>query len=346
MRYFIINLIFITFVNSSFSQEHSKIFDDISEEVSNSFGSEILANYEIINIWCGSKSDINIQMNFLYNANGEQTELSKEMGYRMTKFIQKKLNSVIIRRFDFSVNSPYDISLPTNEKIEKTKESDFTLTGAYTIHNSGITFSRFTLGHIASGNEIILKSQTVNTTQQKLLEEYDKKLLLSNPFNLLMEFNKENVILKNSLLTLNTEEEKKTQIAGIGDVYNTEYDTNYNFEIELAQDAYIYAFLYDPYDTNNNFIWYIDNQNILFNEGKYSNFYTTGIIFTNTGKTGEYSFVKFIVTKNKINIENYYIKKYIDGYEAIIIDKAGCQKLLDDIKTLDNIQTKTIILTF
>ncbi|MBN2894061.1 MAG: hypothetical protein JXL97_19480 [Bacteroidales bacterium] len=342
----ILLLAFFSLNINLFSQEQSKVLDEISSEFSNFFANEILIKNKDIKKACNNKDTVLIHVNFLYNSNGEQTNLSKELGYRITKYLQKDLNNVILRQVFYKLSSPYDIEMPTNEEIEKTKQNDYTLTGEYSLNKSGISLSKFTMSHIHSQAEFIFKDYQVKTNSISILEELDGSSITADPFKNLMEFKKDNVILKSVNLTKNKTEESSTEIDGIGQVYKTKYDVDYNIKLELSKNAYIYALFYDPGDTEHKFLWAIENDNTEFKKGTYEDFFAYNLNFYETVEAGQYSFVKIIISKDKIDIDKYYTKKFIDGYETTIIQADECIQLIDDIKTLSDIQTKTIILTF
>lgn len=343
------NLLFLISISTSivaFGQKNSNLLDQISSDFSDNLSDQILIKNTSIRKTCNKKDNINIHVNFLYNSDGIQTNLSKELGYRLTNYLQKDLNDVIIRQVYYKLCSPYDIDMPTNEEIEKTKKNDFTLTGQYIIGRNNIKFSKFTLSHITSNIEYKFEDFTVEVSNVAPLEKLDNNNLIENPLKNLMEFKKENVLVESINLTKSNLEETSTEIDGIGTVYKTQYNTDYNIKLNLAQNSYIYAFFFDPGDKEHEFLWAIENQNTIFKSGEYINFLEYNLNFYETLESGKYSYIKFIFTKEKIDINKYYTKKFIDNYETTIVEKEQCKQLINDIKKLEDVQTKTIILTF
>lgn len=329
-----------------FAQKNSEIFDDISYEFSDYLADRILEKGKDIQKNTDDKRTISIQVDYLYNSKGQQTQLSQELGYRIANYLQKELNNVVISRHSFKVNSPYDFDIPTDKKITSTLKQDYTLTGQYVILNNKISFTKFTLTHINSGIIYNFSDKYVFTNNHKILKEYDLKPLQPNFFKQLMDIKKDNTLLKSIHLTTNKNNVKSTIIDGIGQVYETKFDTDYNFTMNLDKDAYIYAFFYDPGDSNNPFIWVIDENNTQYKKGIYEDFLSQNLNFYKTAKSGKYNYVKLIISENKIDIEKYYTKKFIEGDESVIIENTECEQLINNLSSLNNIQTQTIILTF
>ena len=348
MKKAILFLLLILSFTSFFAQQNSQIFDDISFEFSDYLSDEILKiQIEVANNIDGGNTEvISIQVDFLYNQNGQQTELSKELGYRLSNYLEQELNNVSITRHLFKVNSPYDFDLPTDEKIILTKQKDYTLTGQYTILDDKIVFSKFIISHLNSPAVFRFSDKSIVNNSAEMLKKYDTTPLQPNFFKQLMDLKKDNTLLKSINLTKNEIAEKNTYIDGIGKVFEAQYNIDYNFNIELNNDAYIYVFFYDPGDSKNNFIWAITEKNIQYKKGFYKIFLSADMYFTETIKSGKYNFLKIIVSEQKINIEEYYTKKFIDGYETVMLQNQECKQLINDIQTLNNIQTETIILTF
>ena len=343
-------LIFVLILSSIsfFAQQNSQIFDNISCNFSDYLANEILRIQIDIakKIEGGNTETISIQVDYLYNENGQQTELSKELGYRITNYLEQQLNNVSLKRHNFKVNSPYDFDLPTDEKITLTKQKEYTLTGQYTILNDKINFSKFKITHINSGTVFHFEDKPIDCNSFEILKEYDNTPLQPNFYQQLMDIKKDNVILKSAYLTKNENEENHIFLDGIGQVYQTNFDVDYNLKIELNKNAYVYVFFYDPGDSENNFIWFIAEKNILYKKGIYKDFLLYDMNFYETPESSKYNYMKLIISEEKINIEEYYTQKYIDGYESIILQNQECKQLINNIKTLNNIQTETIILTF
>ncbi len=186
------------------------------------------------------------------------------------------------------------------------------------------------------------KKKFIQVNNINVLREYDRQSLnyLENFINL----KKDNLILKSAYLSENQQVMPSVNIEGVGEVYDVNFDIDYNIKIDLAKDAYVYAFFYDPLDEKYPYLWYLENPNKIIKAGTYNDYLESNVSFYDTGNKGQYSFIKLIVSTEKLNIEKYLTKKYIEGYESVIITLEDCKKLTDEIKVKNNIQTKNLIL--
>lgn len=340
----ILGIILLTGI-SLFSQPENKILDEISEEFSTHLSNVVFRKNNQIYNKTGKKAVILIQVENIYNSNGQITNLSKELSYRVAYDVQKKLNSTQFKVNDFKITSPYDYT-NTRSRIDSSQLYDYALVGQYFINNDDITLNRFRLSHIHSDYEVTFPDFVYLLDTVEHVRKYDSVLNSSTALQQLIDLKRDNTLIKDISLTSNQTDIPSVDIQGVGKVYKADYDIEYNLRIDIKTPVYIYAFFYDPLDEDYPFIWAIENQNIQFSKGKYDDFWSLPIAFYDTGKSAPYSYVKIIASTTKIDIDKYYTKKFLDGYEAVILEKDNCEQLISHINQFPEIQTFNLILTF
>ncbi len=340
-------LLTIFFINNSFAQSESEILDNIAKT---------FAKEAYITIWESNpevqqatkyRDTVYVIVNFLYNDKGQQTKLSSELGYRIANYLNIELD-LRIKKITYVINSPYDFDIPSEEKLSKYKTNDFTFTGQYIIGENEIKLTKFQMKQI-NGNYIIpIKDQKIKEPQVNLITKYDKIILNPDIYSQFFDFKKDNTFVKSINITHNKVSVPQIKIDGIGQVYTLKYDNDYNIGVELAKNSYLYFFFYDENDQEYPFIWAIENKNVEIKKGTYTDFldYNLNFFQTNQSEKGAYKKIKIIATKDKINIDKFYTRKFIDKEEAVFVDEKGCSQLLDQIKLLTDIQTINLILTF
>ncbi|MBN2663746.1 MAG: hypothetical protein JXR68_08865 [Bacteroidales bacterium] len=330
---------------SIFAQPAKRILDEISAEFSVHLSNEVFKkNVKIYNT-AGKKPLILFQVENIYNSNGQITELSKELSYRLAYDLQAKLNSTAFSTNDYTVTSPYDFAT-TRQRLDSTQMFDYTLVGQYVIGNDEIVLNKFRLCHIHSDFEVTFPDFVYLLDTVEHVRKYDTLLHSASALQQLVDLNKDNVLISEASLSYVQSDVPSVDIQGVGQVYKVEYDKEYNLRLQLKKPVYIYAFFYDPLDENYPFIWAIENQNVKFSKGNYNDFWTQPIAFYQTGQAAPYSYVKVIASSQKIDIDKYYTRKFIDGYEAVILENDNCEILLDHLSKLSDIQTINLILTF
>lgn len=334
---FLITLIFIPVF--SFTQNQDLLLDSISEKFSKQLSKEIFKKFSFLN---STTDSLSINITLLYNQAGEQTQLSKQLGYRIDDYLQNCLNKQIIKKYFYKVSSVYKI----NQNFDQIKKYDYTLTGKYTITNNGISFTKLRMNKTKASRKIVYDDISISVPNVSILNQLNAQALEKDYFESLMNLNRENTIVKSASLVSNQTPVRVTNIDGVGQVYNCTYNTHYNFNVELAEDAYIYAVFYDPGDKQYHFLWAIDNPNIKHRTGVIKNILQDDFYFYPTKQKAVYNYIKIIASKQRIDIDKYYTKKFIDGKESTIIDKKECKKLLEDLKNMNDIQTINLILTF
>ena len=340
-------LVFFTILCiQAYTQDEMVLISGISDQFSLELAKEFDIKRTDISGVVKGKEQVKIQIIKIYNSDGQQTELSKKFGSNISSSLQKYLNSVRYKKIKYLVHSPFDYTLQTGTKINSTKKNDFTLSGQYILKKDYVFFTKFKLKSINSSDEFIFKDITVKHNNFSILKKNDSLLLEPNFLDQFMDLEKENILVKNIELTQKKSIVPSLVIDGIGQVYETKFDTDYNFKIELFHDAYIYAFFYDPEDKEHPFMWYIANPNIKFKAGTYENFLSDEFNFYETPQSNKYNNIKFVFSETKIDIDKFLTKKFIDGYETTLLENDNCNKLFNLLVSKKNIQTKTIILTF
>lgn len=328
-----------------FAQSANRILDEISSEFSaHLFDVIYKKNVKIYNT-AGKKPLILFQVENIYNSSGQITELSKELSYRLAYDLQTKLNSTPFSTNDYTVTSPYDFAT-TRQRLDSTQMLDYTLVGQYVIDDDEIILNKFRLSHIHSDFEVTFPDFEYPLDSVEYIKNYDTLLLSVSALQQLIDLKKDNVFVSQASLTYLQSDIPSVDIQGVGQVYKVGYDKEYNLRLQLKKPAYIYAFFYDPLDEDYPFIWAIENQNVKFSKGNYDDFWTQPIAFYSTGKSAPYSYVKIIASSQKIDVNKYYTRKFIDGYNSVILENDNCEILLDELSKLSDIQTINLVLTF
>ncbi len=123
----------------------------------------------------------------------------------------------------------------------------------------------------------------------------------------------------------------------------------YNIAIELQEDAYVYAFFFDPSDTENPLIYmlfpYAENQNTFLSKGEHS--IPPGYTFTPEPPGDEEQvFFQIFVSKTKIPIK-FTNKEDDEGYIQAVFSETDCELFLKQLNKMDKskIYTKQVVYT-
>ncbi len=331
-------------VTNLFSQSADSLLDVISGQAAKQLANDVFRKNMEIYTTTGKKPIILIQVENIYNSAGQVTDLSKELCTRIAYDFQNELNGTQFSTNNFTITSPYDFT-STRHQIDSVQNYDYTLTGKYTLSGNKLILNMFRLQHIHSNYQLTFKDFKYSDASLKVLKSLDTSKT-SDAFQQFIDLQKENTLINNVTLTKNKNDAISIDIQGIGKVYKPLFDIEYNAKIDVKKPVYIYAFFYDPLDSKYPFIWAIENQNIQFRKGIYEDFWSQPIAFFNSGQAAQYSYIKIIASSQKIDIDKYYTRKFIEGYESVILEQDNCQTLLNDLQQLPNIQTVNLVLTF
>ncbi len=327
------------------AQPQNKILDEISKEFSTHLTKTIFEKRKKIYRKAGEKNFTNILVENIYNSNGQITQLSEKMSPKIAFDIQDDLNNTDFQNTNYKITSPYDY-IKTKQKIDSIDNYDYSLIGQYYFDEDDIVFTKFKLCHIKTDFEITFPDFVYLLDTPEFVKKFDTLPKKADYYQKFIELFKDNIFIKEAVLTKENIKVNSNHIERIGQVYKVDYDVAYNIKLNLKEPAYIYSFFYDPIDQKHDFIWYIDNNNIKFQAEKYHNFWNAPIAFSNSGNSAQYCYLKIIATSKKINIKNFYTKKYINGYKSVIIDRDNSKKLIDKLNNLDNVQTINLVITF
>ncbi len=336
---------FQLFFISIYAQNFEEDINLISENLAKKLCTEILNKRDEIKKWTGASENVSINLNYIENFQGEQTKLSDELGKLIAHNLSVEFNKSIIKLADLTTT--YGNNFTKYENIENIKKSDFTLSGRYSYAQNKIVFSMFKLEHLKTANRIDFKRVVIKNKNIDSLKKYYEKNIVKNPFEEFMNVQKQTSFVKNIEFTKDKIPTPKVHIAGTGDVFEINYKITYNIGLVLKQNTYIYAFFYDPLDKQNDFIRIIPFDEKKYSAGKYNDILPFDLEFYPTQNTQEYCYIKFIFSKNRINIKSYQSEVYdSENEKSIIINKNNCSKITEQLKNLKNVQTKTIVLTF
>jgi len=338
-------IVLFSFSISIFAQPANRILDEISQEFATHLADVVFKKNRKIYTVAGQKPQVLIQVENIYNSKGQITELSQELSYRVAYDFQNYLNSTQFSTNHFTVTSPYDYA-STRGRIDSTQNFDYTLVGQYVVNDDDIVLNRFRLCHIHSDFELTFPDFIYILDTAEHVRKYDTVLNSATALQQLIDLKRDNILIKNISLTNNQTDVLSVDIQGVGQVYNVDYDLEYNLRLNLKKNSYIYAFFYDPLDEDYPYIWAIENQNVEFRKGNYDDFWSSPIAFYQTGQAAPYSYVKIIASSEKIDISKYYTKKFIDGYESVILENDNCELLLRKLTQIQDIQTANLVLTF
>ncbi len=330
MKYLIFSILFLSSLFLK-SQSIDSIASVFSKRISNEFLTKL--KYE-------NKTKFKIKFTALYNENGNQTQLSDKLGFNIGKYLQKDLNDVIIRKFYFNINTSYSLNNQTLAEIQK---YDYTLTGFYKLTNNSIIFSKFTLTEIANNKKIVFNDYKIKLNNTSQLKQLDSLSL--EDYNTLLSLERTYNFTRNIRLSENGNKLTPRNYDGIGDVYEVDFDTDYNLNFSLEKDCYIYAFFYDPQDEDYHYPLVIEHPEKIYTKGEYKNFLEYPMYFVNTGSGGDFFYIKIFFTDTKIDTKQIYSTKIIDGAESTVLTQNGCNRFINIINNIDNVQTETLILT-
>ena len=346
--------IFSLFAQISFSQNADLILKNAAKDLGLKLKKDINNNEDNIKQNIEYQDTINIQLALFPNLSGETTELSEKLSIELSFALQKELNNSTYKRANYYVytKAPSLNNTKINEAIQEIPEYDYYLSGQYILSGNALQICHLLLipnSKYSSAAEISLNDHETKNESFGTLAEMDSKLISTAIFQRFINFQKKGLLLKTAKIAQNETNLPSFQVPNLGMVYNVKYDTEYNINIELTVDAYVYVFHYDPYDMKYNFIWLIqpwdDSEEILLKKGNHKKLLKYPFTYTNTGNDTKYQYVKIIISKEKILLSKYVIRSYIDGYETPHIVESGCKLLIEYLQT-NKVQTKTIITKF
>lgn len=322
------------------------LVDSVAEKIAYYFSEEMLINKFDQVLKNSNKQPITIEVEKIYNNNGQVTVLSQKLSATIAHFLSKELNASPFRRTSFIVQSPYDFT-NTSQKINNSANFDYALNGTYLLSDNAIVLSQCKLTKIdnAMPFEIAFDENKIPVFDIQKLKYLDKVDNKTSVFQQFIEFNRNNVYLSDAGLLQNSQ---KMPLVDFGNqkAYLADFDVEYNMFINIKQSAHIYAFFYDPDDIENPYLWYIENTDDAFQPNDYINFYDAPFAFTRTNNPNSLTYIKIIATKDKLDINKYLTRKTIIGYESVVVESSNCQKLLTLLYSNISIQTYDLVLSF
>jgi len=330
------------------SQNVNLVYDDLSSKFSQKLANELLLNISKIK-QVANKDTVLVQISKIDNIDGQQTKNSHELGYRITHYLQKSLNSTTFSHIFFSFSSPYSQNQSPSSPQYFSADYDFFITGEYFFDDTNIYFSKFKMSHFHSPFVHSFDDYNFYNDSIDLIKNYDEDYFVEDDFERFIDFTKNSDIINDVILTYQDVEVKSSLIDRLGKVYNINYDTDYDISVELTQNAYLYIFYFDPGDLQHHYIQVItpknSTQNIILNNGINQAILPSYLFFTQSAQSADYHYIKMIFSKNKLNILKYYEKDTNIGDNFYYINQTNTQELINLLTILDDIQTFTFLLT-
>ena len=259
------------------------------------FAEQILITY---NQFFLKQTNIGINVDIVYNTNGQKTMLSEKLSTYIAQNLNKWLNKNNFIQTKFNVFSPFD-QTKLYQKIEATTDFDYSLTGTYIldINQKQISLAKFKLIPTKNQALTVLALETF-IAKTNLIQELSK-LDIADPnssiFQEFLDFNKENTFIQKADIVTNS---KSVTLIDFGSqkAFAANYDMPYNMFLNIRKSAYIYTFFYDPNDVKNPYIWYIEQENTLYEPKAYNNFFSEDFLFFKTTENQTLNYIKIMAT--------------------------------------------------
>lgn len=330
------------------AQNLGVVYDDVTSKFSIKLAEELFNQTNDIKR-VANKDTVLVQISKIDNIDGQQTKNSYELGYRISHYLQKSLNTTQFVNVFFLISSPYtqnhSPSLPQNIS----NDYDFFITGEYFFDADNIHFSKFKMSHFNSNYAYSFNDYNFQNDSLDYIKQIETDLYVKDNFERFVDITKTSNIIENITLTNNGTEVNSSFIDRIGKVYNINYDTDYDVSVSLKKKAFLYVFYFDPGDAQHHYLQVISpknsGQNVQLNKGLNDAVLPSYLFFTKTSQSAEYHYVKFVVSEQKLDILKFYQNDPNIAADFYYIDDANSEKLINLINILDGIETFTFLLT-
>lgn len=330
------------------AQNAGVVYDDVTSKFCDKLAEELFFQTDDIKR-VANKDTVLVQISKIDNIDGQQTQNSYELGYRISHYLQKSLNTTKFVNVFFSVSSPYTTNHSPSLPQNISNDYDFFITGEYFFDADNIHFSKFKMSHFNSNYAYSFNDYNFQNDSLDNIKQVDTILYVKDNFERFIDISKSSNLIENLILINNGHEVNSSFIDRIGKVYNINYDVDYDVSVSLKKKAFLYVFYFDPGDAQHHYLQVISpknaGQNIQLNKGFNDAVLPSYLFFTKTSQSAEYHYVKFIVSEQKLDIFKFYQNDPNIAADFYYTDDANTEKFINLINILDGIETFTFLLT-
>ena len=356
------------FINFAIMKKITLLILFLSIFICNTFSQEIIekltekSSKEIIKVIKKLPADSKITITFFSYEDNFSDTTKTYLGIKISKYLSQNINLQIKKQnLTYKILFPDDIDGELYDKMKagfimpdnisskdfwndflKNNQSDFYITGKYQLNNE--------IDNIKLINVKIIPNKLGNYQTHSILSVKDTELKIKNieSKNYIKELNQ-------PISNLNKAFWELIHWQGFGksfemNLIDTQFKTisnnklivgnDYNISIKTEQDAYVYAFYFDPLDKNFPFIFMIypfqENQDNFISKG--TNSIPPNYSFAPDPPAYGQVFVQVFVSEKKIPLKFEYVD-IGGGYKAPVLKYNNCKEFLN---SLNKIGKKTI----
>jgi len=290
-----------------FSQNNKKYTLDFSEEVSVILSKNIADNNRLVNKYGNKNFSLSVFLEIPVDKDGEISEFS----VNLADFCAPKISTKIEFHFRSSLGLFSDF-LVVSENINNVNTElnycNFSLKWNYLTNNDTVFFYNVVLISNFDTVKAIIPLSNFYVINERISPDFFEPI----QFNYLTKFIKLNYnsSLLNSVLINDKTNNLELFPKNINKIFaynNIDTLTEYYFNINLSESAYVYVFGYSQLDTNFLYLIYPfdERENIELSSGNSFICKDSPLIFGDLKQGEDRSYIKFIISKEKIDIFNF-----------------------------------------